>query len=228
MVALRPGSSVLKPGVRERQRELETVITKYEVCCVMLWGFDTLITKNVHCTVQFVPQLLLAIARTPNADFNFLDCPQLVYRLAGKDDVIREDGLMVEHDILKECRLCLVRLLRTAWQIDQSGQQPAQTPVNCEEKDVIAADESETMLTTLEHMLEKTRKLYQLPEVANNTLAVQGEVQVLIEKGELFTFCRDHANVMAAYAEAIRLCYNIEDEVTEAILVHQCSLRKLL
>ncbi|KAL3673246.1 hypothetical protein V7S43_000967 [Phytophthora oleae] len=180
MVVLRPGSSVLKPGVRERQRELETVITKYE--------------------------LLLAIGRTRNADFDSLDFPQLVYRLA-------------------ECRLCLARLQRTAWQIDQSGQQPVQTRVSCEDEDATSADEAETIRTTLEDTLEKTRKLYQLPEVAMSNLAVQGEVQVLLEKGELLSFCKDHSNAMAAYAEAIRLCYNIKDEATEAILTSK--LRKL-
>ncbi|ETK83779.1 hypothetical protein F441_11344 [Phytophthora nicotianae CJ01A1] len=74
------------------------------------------------------------------------------------------------------------------------------------------------MQAKLQEMLETTRKLFQLPDVARSTLAVQGEVQVLLEKGELLTFCKDHANAMAVYAEAIRLCYNIQDEATEAIL----------
>uniref|UniRef100_H3HEA0 RING-type E3 ubiquitin transferase n=1 Tax=Phytophthora ramorum TaxID=164328 RepID=H3HEA0_PHYRM len=145
---LRPGSSVLKPGVRERQRELETVITKYE--------------------------LLLAIGRTKNPDFASLDLPQLVFRLADLDGGDEEASI---------------------------------------------ADSAETMQTTLQDMLEKTRRLYQLPEIAKSNLAVQGEVQVLLEIGELLTFCGNLANAMAVYAEAIRLCYNIEDETTEAILV---------
>ncbi|KAG3109397.1 hypothetical protein PI124_g11472 [Phytophthora idaei] len=182
MVVLRPGSSVLKPGVRERQRDLEAVITKYE--------------------------LLLAISQTKNADFASLDLPQLVLRLA-------------------ECRLCLIRLQRTAWQIDQSGQEPDQTHLDAgnDEDMETTGGEAETMQTTLQDMLEKTRKLYQLPEVAKSVLAVQGEVQVLLETGELLTFCKDHGNAMAAYAEAIRLCYNVQDEATEAILTSK--LQKL-
>ncbi|KAG6609641.1 E3 ubiquitin-protein ligase RING1 [Phytophthora cinnamomi] len=178
MVVLRPGSSVLKPGVRERQRELETVITKYE--------------------------LLLAIGRTKNADFESIDLPQIIFRLG-------------------ECRLCLVRLQRTAWQIDQQRQIPA--PLRDDDEDDDTVDPAQTMHSTHLDMLEKTRRLYQLPEVARSSLAMQGEVQVLIETGELFTFCGDHAHAMAAYAEAIRLCYNIEDEATEAILTSK--LRKL-
>ncbi|KAE9048863.1 hypothetical protein PR003_g16230 [Phytophthora rubi] len=178
MTILRPGSSVLKPGVRERQRELETVITKYE--------------------------LLLAIGRTKNPDFESIDQQQVIFRLA-------------------ECRLALARVQRTAWQIDQNGQTPIQPSGDNEDDE--AVDAVETMQTTLHDMLEKTRRLYQLPEVVRSIVAVQGEVQVLIETGELFTFCGNHANAMSAYAEAIRLCYNIEDEATEAILTSK--LRKL-
>ncbi|KAF4132569.1 hypothetical protein GN958_ATG18251 [Phytophthora infestans] len=179
MVILRPHPIVLKPGVRERQRELEAVITKYE--------------------------LLLAIGQSKNADFASLDLPQLVFRLA-------------------ECRLCLIRLQRSAWQIEQSGQEPAQTHIgDGDEEDT--GMEAHSMQTKLQEMLEETRKVYQLPEVARSTLAVQGQVQVLIEKGELLTFCKDYAIAMAAYAEAIRLCYNIQDETTEAILTSK--LQKL-
>ncbi|KAH7479386.1 hypothetical protein PRIC1_009076 [Phytophthora ramorum] len=180
MPVLRPGSSVLKPGVRERQRELETVITKYE--------------------------LLLAIGRTKNPDFASLDLPQLVFRLA-------------------ECHLCLARLQRAAWQIDQHGKEPALSDLDGGDEEASIADSAETMQTTLQDMLEKTRRLYQLPEIAKSNLAVQGEVQVLLEIGELLTFCGNLANAMAVYAEAIRLCYNIEDETTEAILTSK--LRKL-
>ncbi|EGZ28499.1 hypothetical protein PHYSODRAFT_469628 [Phytophthora sojae] len=178
MTTLRRGSSVLKPGVRERQRELETVITKYE--------------------------LLLVIGRTKNPDFESIDLPQIIFRLA-------------------ECRLYLIRLQRTAWQIDQHAEQPTQPSRDDMEDE--AVDSAETMQTTLHDMLEKTRRLYQLPEVIRSVLSVQGEVQVLIETGELFTFCGNHANAMAAYAEGIRLCYNIEDEATEAIMTSK--LRKL-
>ncbi|OWZ23197.1 hypothetical protein PHMEG_0001943 [Phytophthora megakarya] len=177
MVFFRPGSSILKPGVRERQRELESVITKYE--------------------------LLLTIGQTKNPDFASLDLAQVVFSLA------------------EECYICLIRLLRTAWQIDQSG--PASTQIQLDD-DATEPDEI-VMQTKLYDMLEKTRNLYQLPEVAKKVLAVQGEVQVLLEAGELLTYCKDHVNAMATYSEAIRLCYKIKDEATEAILTSK--LRKL-
>ncbi|POM71299.1 Hypothetical protein PHPALM_12149 [Phytophthora palmivora] len=179
-MVLRPGSSILKPGVRERQRELESVITKFE--------------------------LLLTIGRTKNPDFSSLDLAQIVFRLA------------------EECRLCLIRLQRTAWQIDQSGKEPAQTHLD-EDEDASATETTETLQKKLHDMLDETRRLYQLPEVAKSVFAVQGEVQVLLETGELLTFCKDHASAMTLYAEAIRLCSSIGDEATEMILTSK--LRKL-
>ncbi|POM59626.1 hypothetical protein PHPALM_31611 [Phytophthora palmivora] len=161
-MVLRPGSSILKPGVRERQRELESVITKFE---------------------------------------------------------------------------------RTAWQIDQSGKEPAQTHLD-EDEDASATETTETLQKKLHDMLDETRRLYQvepqidllrnttcsyshhnLPEVAKSVFAVQGEVQVLLETGELLTFCKDHASAMTIYADAIRLCSSIGDEATEMILTSK--LRKL-
>lgn len=71
-----------------------------------------------------------------------------------------------------------------------------------------------------------------------SVLSVQGEVQVLIETGELFTFCgvgpfsdcHSHFFIIfgcvvepckcdGCICGGIRLCYNIEDEATEAIMV---------
>ncbi|KAF1795241.1 Aldolase-type TIM barrel [Phytophthora cactorum] len=52
---------------------------------------------------------------------------------------------------------------RTAWQIDQSGQEPNQTHLDAgnDEDMETTGGEAETMQTTLQDMLEKTRKLYQ-------------------------------------------------------------------
>ncbi|KAK1948000.1 hypothetical protein P3T76_000290 [Phytophthora citrophthora] len=187
MVVLRPDSSILKPGVRERQRELETVITKYE--------------------------LLLAIGRARNPDFESLDLPQLnvvstwfdCSELHGKS--IKAGNNLSNPEIIVKIIPPLVRQKRCGllWK-------------RCLRK-------RESCTRQVSDNTPSTFAILNLPEVSKSTLAVQGEVRVLFEKGELLDFCRDHSSAMAAYAEAIRLCYNIEDEATEAILTSK--LRKL-
>lgn len=109
---------------------------------------------------------MLAIGYTKNPDFALLDLPQLVFRLAGIN-ARSEKNVLSNHSYCRfscceECRLCLVRLHRTAWQIDQNGQEPTQTNIDGGDEDASTVASAETMQTTLHDMLEETRRLYQV------------------------------------------------------------------
>jgi len=168
MVVLRPGSSVLKPGVRERQRELESVISKYEVSvcglvALVVWVATLMRGRVCVCflassfwrSVERRTQILHPWTCHSSCSVLQVGILALLKKCCGK--VAQRRG------ICAECRLCLVRLQRTAWQIDQSGHEAVPPNVDGEDDDPSTPDVAETMQTTLQDMLEKTRRLYQVP-----------------------------------------------------------------